>query len=132
MFIVNFLPHGHQTSHVPNSSRLIELHYSHCPFTSSCAIIDLSSISSPMQITNHPLVALSILIYHTPPTSSPYYPLTFHVNVGSQPYIFLNPFNHAHLRHFPFLTLLVLIVGCDRTPQPTPISSICLQPSTFT
>jgi hypothetical protein len=76
-----------------------------------------------MQTTNHPLITLPILTNHTPPTSAPYQPLTLHVNVGSQPYIFLNPFNHMLLGHFPLPSLLVLIVGHDYTPQPTPISS---------
>jgi hypothetical protein len=91
----------------PNSSHLIESHSFHCPFPLSCATTDLSSTSSLTQTINHPLVTPLILTNHTPPTSSPYQPLTLHVNVGSQPYIFPNPFNHAQLRHFSLPTLLV-------------------------
>jgi hypothetical protein len=81
-----------------------------------------------MQTTNHPLITLPILIKHTPPISAFYQPPTLHVNVGSQPYTFLNPFDHAHLGHFPPPILLVLAFGHDHTPQPTPISSTCPQP----
>ncbi len=45
----------------------------------------------------------------------------------SQLYTFLNPFNHAQLGHLPPPTLLVPLVGHDHTPQPTLISSTCLQ-----
>jgi hypothetical protein len=100
VFIINLLPHGHQTSHVPNSSHSIEPHSSHCPFALSCTTADLSSILSSMQTTNHPLITLPIPTNHTPPTSSPYHPPTFHVNVGSQPYTFPNPLHHAQLGHF--------------------------------
>jgi hypothetical protein len=47
---------------------------------------------------------------------------------GPKPYTFPNSFNHAQLEHFPPPTLLVPTVGLDHTPQPTPISSTCLQP----
>ncbi len=127
MFIVD-LPHGHQMSHAPNSSCFIEPCSSHCPFASSWGATNLSSTSCPMQTTNHPLVTLLILTNHTPLTSAPYQPPTFHVNVGSPFYIFPNPFNHAQLEHFPLPILLVLIVGLDHTPQPTSISSIEPQP----
>jgi hypothetical protein len=50
------------------------------------------------------------------------------VNVGSQPYIFTNPLDHAHLRHFSPPILLVPIVGHDHTPQPTLISLTRPQP----
>jgi hypothetical protein len=106
-----------------NSSCFIEPYNSHCPFTSSCATVNILSTSSPTQAINHPLVTLSILINHTPPTNSPYQAPTLHVNVGSQPYTFPNPFDHTQLGHFPLPTLLVPIVGHDHTPQPTPISS---------
>jgi hypothetical protein len=112
----------------PNSSNLIESHSFHCPFVLSCATTDLSSTSSLMQTINHPLVTPLNLTNHTPPTSSPYQPLIFHVNVGSQPYIFPNPFNHAQLRHFSLPTLFVPTIGHDHTPQPTPISSTRVQP----
>jgi hypothetical protein len=56
-------------------------------------------------------------------TYFPYQPLTFHVNVGSQLYIFLNPLNHAQLGHFSAFTLLVPTIGHDHTPQPTCIFS---------
>jgi hypothetical protein len=54
-----------------NSSHLIEPYSSHCAFASSCATINLSSTSSPMQMTNHPLIIFSILTNHTPPSSAP-------------------------------------------------------------
>jgi hypothetical protein len=69
----------------------------------------------PMQTTNHPLVTLLILTNHTPPIHSPYQPPTLHVNVGSQPYIFPNPLNHAQLGHFPPPTLLIPTIGYDHT-----------------
>jgi len=110
-----------------NSFCFIELHSFHHPFISSCGTTNLSSTSSPMQTTSHPLVTFLILTNHTPLTSASYQPSTFHVNEGSLPYTFPNPFNHAQLGHFPFPTLLVLIVGHDHSLQPTPISSTCLQ-----
>ncbi len=110
-----------------NSSCFIKLHNLHCPFASSCATMDLSSISSPMQTINHPLVTLLILTNNTPPTSAPYQSPNFHANVGSQSYTFSNPFDHAQLRHSPPLTLLVPIVGHDHTLQPTPIFLIHFQ-----
>jgi hypothetical protein len=69
-----------------NSFYFIEHHSSHCPFTSSCNTTSLFFTSSPMQTINHPLVTPLILTKHTPPTSAPYQPPTFHVNEGSQPY----------------------------------------------
>jgi len=111
----------------PNSSHFIKPRNSHHLFISPCATTDLSSTSSPMQTTNHPLDTPPILSNHTPFTSVPYQPLTPHVNEGSQPYIFSNPFDHAQLGHFPLATLLVLTVGHDHTPQPTPIFSTCHQ-----
>jgi hypothetical protein len=81
----------------------------------------------PMQTTNHPLVMPPILTNHTPLVNSPYRPLALHVNVGPQLYIFLTPFDHAQVGHFPLPTLLVLTVGHDQTPQPTPIFSIDFQ-----
>jgi hypothetical protein len=112
----------------PNSSHLIKLCSSHHPFTLSCATTNLSSTSSPMQTINHPLITLLILTNHTPPFNSPYQPLAFHVNVGSQLYTFPNPLDHAQLRHFLPLTLLVFTNGHDHTPKPTPISLTNLQP----
>jgi len=112
----------------PNSFYFIEPRSSHCPFISSCDTTNLSFTSFPMQTTNHPLVSPLILTNHTPLISAPYQPPTFHVNEGSQPYTFPNPFNHAQLGHFPPLTLLVPIVGLNHTPQPNPISSMHLQP----
>jgi hypothetical protein len=112
----------------PNSSRLIKPRNSHRPFASSYDTTNLSSTSSPMQTTNHPLVTPLILTNHTPPTSPPYQPPTLHVNEGSQPYTFPNFLDHAQLKHFPLPTLLVLTTGLDHTPQPTPISSTRPQP----
>jgi len=116
----------HPTS--PNSFHLIEFCSSHRPFISSCGTIDLSSSSSPMQTTNHLLITPLILTNHTPPTSAPYQPPTFHVNERSQPFIFPNPLDHAQLGHFPLPTLLVPIISFDHTPQPTPIFSTHPQP----
>jgi hypothetical protein len=112
----------------PNSFHLTKPHNSHCPFTSSCNTTDLSFTSSPMQTTNRPLITPLILTNHTPPTSAFYHLLNLHVNEGSQLYTFLNSLDHAQLKHFPVPTLLVLRVGHDHTPQPTPISSTCPQP----
>jgi hypothetical protein len=112
----------------PHSSSLIEFHSSHHPFVSSCNTTDLSSTSSPMQTTNHPLITPSILTNHIPPTNGPHQPPTFHVNEGSQLYTLSNPLNHAQLGHFPPPTLLVATISLDHTPQPTPISSTHLQP----
>jgi hypothetical protein len=50
------------------------------------------------------------------------------VNVGPQPYSFPNPFDHAQLGHFSLPILLVLTIGHDHTPQPTPIFSTHSQP----
>jgi hypothetical protein len=113
----------------PNSSCFMKPHSCHHLFASSCGTIDLSSTSSPMQTTNHPQITLLILTNHIPPISAPYQPLIFHVNEGSQLYIFPNPFDHAQLRQFPPPTLLVPIDNHDHTPQPTPISSRHLQPA---
>jgi hypothetical protein len=112
----------------PNSSYFIKPHSSHPPFASSRDTTSLSSTSSPMQTTNHPVVTLLILTNHTPPTSAPYQPLTLHVNERSQFYTFPNPFDHPQLGHFPLPILLVPTIGLDHTPQPTPISSTRLQP----
>jgi hypothetical protein len=99
----------------PNSSHFIEFRNSHCPFTSSCGTTDLSSTSSPMQATNHPLVTPLIPTNHTLSTSTPYQPSTLPVNERPQPYTFPNPFDHAQLGHFPPSTLLVSIIGLDHT-----------------
>jgi len=107
----------------PNSSRFIEPHSSHHLFVLSRATTNLSFTSSPTQTMNHSLVIPSILINHTPPISSPYCPPTLRVNVGPQPYTFPNPLDHAHVKHFPFPILLVLTIGHDQNPQPTPIFS---------
>ncbi len=111
----------------PNSLCSIKPHSSHRPFTSSCATTNLSSILSPMQTINHPLITFLIPTNHIPPTSFPYHPPTLHVNVGSQPYTFPNPFTRAQLGHFSPPTLLVLTVDHDHTPQPILISSTCPQ-----
>jgi hypothetical protein len=76
-----------------------------------------------MQTINHSFVTPPILTKHTPPISAFYQPPTLNVNVGSQPYIFPNPFDHAHIGHFSPSILFVPIVGHDHTPQPTPIFS---------
>jgi hypothetical protein len=76
--------------------------------------------------TNHKLITLPILTNHTTPISSPYHPLAFCGNVGS--HIFPNSLNHAQVGHFSLRILLVLTVGHDHTPQPTPISLTHLQP----
>jgi hypothetical protein len=110
-----------------NSSCLIKLCNFHHPFILSCTTTNLSSTSSPTQITNHPLVTFSILTNNTLLTSSPYQPLAFHVNVVFQLYTFTNPLDHAQLGHFSPPILLVPILGHAHTPQPTPISSTCFQ-----
>jgi len=111
-----------------NSFSFIKLRSSHHPFISLCGTTNLSSTSSPMQTTNHPLVTLLILTNHTPLINASYQPPTFYLNEGSLPYTFLNPLNHAQLGHFPPPILLVFIVGHDHNLQPTPISSTCPQP----
>ncbi len=121
MFILNLLPHGHQMSDSPNSSCLIKPHSFHRPFVSSCTTANLSCTSSPTQTTNHPLITLPILINHTPPINSTYWPLALCVNVGPRIYTFLNPFDHAQVRHFPPPILLVPTVGHHQTPEPTSI-----------
>jgi hypothetical protein len=87
----------------PSSSRFIEPWYSHHPFTFSPTTTNLISTPSRMQITNYPLAPLTIITNHASPTSSPYWSLTFHANVGSQPYTFPNPFDNALVGPFsPF------------------------------
>jgi hypothetical protein len=79
-----------------------------------------------MQTTHLPLFPPSILTSHTPPTSSPYRPQTFCVNVKPQPYTFPNPLENTHVGPFPPFTLPTFPVTHDQTPQPTFISSTCL------
>jgi hypothetical protein len=102
VFIIDFYLMSTKCPMSPNSSCFIEPRSSYHPFALSCATTDLSSTSSPMQTINHPLVTPPILTNHTPPISSPYQPPTLCVNVGSQPYTFPNPFNHAQLQFFAF------------------------------
>ncbi len=71
----------------------------------------------------------TILSNHATPTSSSYHPLTFRVNVGSQPDSLPNPPNNAHAKHFPPSTILAHTINHDHTPQPTPISPTHSQPS---
>jgi hypothetical protein len=114
---------GTKHSMSPNSSCLIKLHSSHHPFVSSCGTTNLSSTSSPMQTTNHPLITPLNLTNHTPPINVPYQPPTFHVIKGSQPYIFPNPLDHAQIGHLDFPTLLIHTVSLHHTPthlQPPP------------
>jgi len=66
-----------------------------------------------MQTTNHSLVPSTILTNHAPPISSPYQPLAFHANVGSQLYIFPNPFDNAHVESFPYFILFALTIAHD-------------------
>jgi hypothetical protein len=73
-----------------------------------------------MQITNYPLTPLTIITNHGPPTSSSYWSLTFHANVGSQPYTFPNPLDNAFVGPFPPSTFLAPTIAHDQTPQPTP------------
>jgi len=75
-----------------------------------------------MQITNYPPAPRTIITNHAPPTSSSYWSLTFHVNVGSQPYTFPNPLHNALVGPFPPSTFLAFTIANDQTPQPTPIS----------
>jgi len=104
----------------PNSFHLIKPRSSHYPFASSCNTTNLSSTSSPMQTTNHPLVTFLILTNHTPLISAPYQPPTFHVNEGSQLYTFPNPLDHAQLGHFPLPIILVPTVSLNHTPNLPP------------
>jgi hypothetical protein len=80
-----------------------------------------------MQITNYPLAPLTIITNHAPPISSPYWSLTFHANVGSQPYTFPNLLDNALVGPFPPSTFLAPTIAHDQTPQPTPISPTHLQ-----
>jgi hypothetical protein len=102
-----------------------------CPsphsFVLSCAIANLVYTPSPMQTMHLPLVAPPILRIHTPPISSPYKPLALCVNVRLQPHTFPNPLDHTHVGPFPPSTLPAPQVAHDQTPQPTLISSMCLQ-----
>jgi hypothetical protein len=97
----------------PSSSCPIGPHPSHHPFVLSCATINLVSTPSPMQTTHFPLSPPPILTNHTPPTSSPYRPPAFCVNVKPQPYIFPNCLNHAHVKPFPPSTLPTPLVAHD-------------------
>jgi hypothetical protein len=65
-----------------------------------------------MRITNHSLISPLIPTNHTSPTRAP----ALCVNMGSQPYTFPNPLNHAQLGHFSLFILFVPIVGHDHTP----------------
>ncbi len=49
------------------------------------------------------------------------------MNVGPQPYIFPNTFDHPQVGNFPLSILFTPIVAHDQTPQPTPIFSIYSQ-----
>jgi hypothetical protein len=55
----------------------LNLGISQHPFVSLGGSTDLSSTSSPMQTTNHPLVTPLFLTNHAPPTSAPYHPPPF-------------------------------------------------------
>jgi len=124
VFIVDLLLHGHKTSHVPQLIKSHRTLYFPSPICFIMRHTNLSSTSSPMQTINHPLVTPPILTNHTPPFSSPYHSLTLCVNVGSQLYIFPNPFDHAQLRHFSLPTILVPTYDHDHTP----LSSTSFQP----
>jgi hypothetical protein len=106
----------------PNLSCVIERCSSHCPFVLSHTTMAPFSTTFPMQTTHHPPTSHIILTTHAPPTSSPYQPLTLHVNVEPQYNTFPIPLNNAHVKPFPPSILLGLIVAHDQTPQPTPPS----------
>jgi hypothetical protein len=110
-----------------SSSCFIEPRPSHYSFILSCVTANLVSTPSPMQIMHLPLVPPCILTNHTPPTNSPYRPLAFRMNARPQPYTFPNPLDHAHVGPFPPSTLPTPPITHDQTPQPTLISSTCLQ-----
>jgi len=111
-----------------NLSCFIEPCSYHHPIVLSYATIDLVSTPSPMQTTHHPLIPLPIQTNHTPFISFFYRPLILCGNVGPQPYILKNPFDHAHVGPFPPSTILAPLVAHDQTSQPTPISSTYSQP----
>jgi hypothetical protein len=89
----------------PNSSCFIEPCSSHCPFALSHTITYPFFTPFLMQTTHHPPAPPTTLTNHTPPISSPYQPLSLHVNVGSRPNTFLISLNNAHLEPFPPSTL---------------------------
>jgi hypothetical protein len=113
----------------PNSSHFIERHSSHCPFASSCATIDLSSISSPMQNINHPLVTFFILTNHTPPTNAPL--LTSNLSCEWRVPIshFPNPPQSCTTKTFSPSQFIGPYSWPWSYPQPTSIFLTCLQPS---
>jgi hypothetical protein len=111
-----------------NSSNLIKLCNSHCPFILSYAATDLSSTPSPMQTTNHPWIPLPFLTNYTSPTSFQYWPSALRVNVGPQPYTCPTPLWPCTRRTFsPFH--FIGPYNCPwSNPQLTPFSSTCSQP----
>jgi hypothetical protein len=72
-------------------------------------------IFHPIPHANHelPFSFPSIPKNHTTPINSPYWPSSLHLNVEPQPYISLNPLDHAHVGTFPLSTLLAPIVAHD-------------------
>ncbi len=82
----------------------------------------------PMQTMHHPPTPHTILTNHTPPTSSPYWPLTFSVNVEPQPNTFPILLNNKHVKPSPPSTMSTSIVTCNQTSQTTPVLPTHLQP----
>jgi hypothetical protein len=111
----------------PSLSCLIEPHNSHRPFVLSHTTTTPFSTTFLMQTMHHPPTPHTILTTHTWPTSSPYQPPAFHVNVEPQHNTFPIPLNNAHVRLFGPSIMLTLIVSHDQTPQPTPTFPTCLQ-----
>jgi hypothetical protein len=112
----------------PSSSCLIKPHNSHCPFVLSCNI----TYPFPMQTMHCPLVTPPILTNHTPPITSPYWPLDLHQNAEPQPYTFLNSLGHAHVRPFPMSTLQPLQLPMIRPPNLPPFPQHVHLTSTYT
>jgi hypothetical protein len=69
-----------------------------------------------MYTTNYPIVPPPIPINHAPPISSLYRPPIPSFECQTQPYIFLNPLDHAHVGPFPLSTLSTPIIAHDQTP----------------
>jgi hypothetical protein len=108
-------------------SCLIEPRDSHHPFVFLHTTTTPFSTTFLMQTMHHPPTPHTILTTHTWPTSSPYQPPAFHVNVEPQHNTFPIPLNNAHVRLFGPSIMLTLIVSHDQTPQPTPTFPTCLQ-----
>ncbi len=121
MLLVGLLHHGYQTSHVPQFIMFL-LNFiiliAHLPYHGPSQTYFPSHLLCKSQTTHQ------FSPFNKPHTtySSFYQPLVLHVNVGLQPYIFSNLFDHVRVGPFPPSILSAPIVVCDQSPQPTPIS----------